>query len=76
MDEDVREENIVGVLKFVRDKHGNVMGSKKAGRSTGITTIYDRHGNVLGRGDKKRDLTWDNSGRVVRLDGDPSFLLE
>ena len=67
----------MGVLKFVRDKNGNVMGSKKTDEPTGVTTVYDRQGNVLGRGYAKRDLTRDKAGNVLRWGtSDPSFLLK
>ena len=66
---------MMGNLKFVRGKDGNVVGSKKTDESTSVTTVYDRHGNVLGRGDEKREITRGKDGNVVRWDGDPSFLL-
>ena len=67
---------MMGNLQFVRDKNGQVIGSKKTDQSTSITTIYDQHGNVLGRGYATRQIPRGKDGNVVRWDGDPSFLLK
>lgn len=52
-------------VRFLRDRHGVIVGRLKPQNSTGRIVARDRHGALVGVYDPKVNTTRDASGRLV-----------